>query len=197
MSGIALPSYADLSQEARALYDQLTVKRGRIDGMYKTLLLHPDLLRHVSGLGTYLRFESPALTAQARELAVLAVARSLGAAYEWVKHAPQARKAGLDEAVLTALRAGGRPEGLSPELSAVLDAARCVLEKRSIPEAVQSVLEKAYGVAGVIELVVLCGFYVMIAGVILAFDVPLPEGEADPFAKAGAGKENRRQEEGT
>jgi len=34
-----------------------------------------------------------------------------------------------------------------------------------------------------VELVVLCGFYAMIAGVIFAFDVPLPEGEAPPFGQ--------------
>ena len=34
---------------------------------------------------------------------------------------------------------------------------------------------------GVVELVVLCGFYEMIAGVIFAFDVPLPEGAPDPL----------------
>lgn len=40
---------------------------------------------------------------------------------------------------------------------------------------------------GVVELVVLCGFYEMIAGVIFAFDVPLPEGAADPFRSNGTG----------
>jgi len=33
----------------------------------------------------------------------------------------------------------------------------------------------------VVELVVLCEYYQMIAGVIFAFDVPLPAGERDPF----------------
>ena len=37
------------------------------------------------------------------------------------------------------------------------------------------------GIKGVIELVVLVGFYSMIAGVIFSFDVPLPEGATDPF----------------
>jgi 4-carboxymuconolactone decarboxylase len=35
----------------------------------------------------------------------------------------------------------------------------------------------------VVELVVLCGFFEMIAGVIFALDVPLPEAAADPFIR--------------
>ena len=63
-----------------------------------------------------------------------------------------------------------------------------MLKRRSIPQAVQDELAAALGVQGVVELVVLCGFYEMIAGVIFAFDVPLPEGAADPFAIKDPGK---------
>ena len=49
------------------------------------------------------------------------------------------------------------------------------------PRDLQERLIGLVGMEGVIELVVLVGFYRMIAGVIFAFDVPLPEGEAAPF----------------
>ncbi len=57
----------------------------------------------------------------------------------------------------------------------------CVLGQQSIPQDTQDALAKQVGLKGVIELVVLCGFYQMIAAVIFAFDVPLPEGSHDPF----------------
>ena len=47
---------AALSPEAQAIYDQLVGRRGRIDGMYRSLLNHPELTRQVSDLGTFLRF---------------------------------------------------------------------------------------------------------------------------------------------
>ncbi|MFA4903468.1 MAG: hypothetical protein WC600_12085 [Desulfobaccales bacterium] len=60
--------------------------------------------------------------------------------------------------------------------------ARCALELHSIPLEVQEALAGQVGIKGVIELVVLVGFYRMIAGVIFAFNVALPEEAADPFS---------------
>jgi 4-carboxymuconolactone decarboxylase len=167
--------------EAEELYRQLAARRGRIDGMYRSLLNHPVLTRHVSDLGTYLRFGSGALPGDLRELTILWMARQLKAGYEWVKHVPPARAAGLPEKVIEAVRTGREEQELSQEQKAVLDAARCVLKRRSLPQALQDGLTAHLGLEGLIELVVLCGFYQMIAGVIFAFDVPLPEGEKDPF----------------
>lgn len=181
MARLPEPSADELPAGARKLRDELVARRGRIDGMYRTLLNHPALLEHVAALGTFFRFGGGVLPADVRELAILAAAREMNAAYEWVKHAPCARDAGLSGEVIEAVRTGRTPGGIAPERLAVLEAVRIVLARRSLPEAVQAVLESAYGVEGVVELVVLCGFYGMIAGVIFAFDVPLPEGEAWPF----------------
>lgn len=186
MARLPLPEYDALPPLARELSDRLTARRGRIDGMYRTLLNHPPLLEKVSALGSFFRFEGGVLPPDARELAILFCARHLGASYEWVKHVPPARDAGIPDGVIEALRSGRHPEGLSPPHEAVLRAALPVLERMSIPEPVQDALTDAYGVEGVVELVVLCGFYVMISGVIFAFDVPLPEGEAEPFGQRDA-----------
>jgi len=181
MARLPQPAYETLAPDVRALYDALAAKRGRIDGMYRTLLNHPALLEKVAALGTYLRFGGSVLPPAVRELAILFCSREMDADYEWVKHVPPARQAGLPEDVIEALRQGHTPPGLDPAQQAVLKAAGHVLARRSIPAPVQEVLEAAYGIPGVVELVVLCGFYAMIAGVILAFDVPLPEGATPPF----------------
>jgi 4-carboxymuconolactone decarboxylase len=175
---------ASLSPQGRELYEQLVAKRGRIDGMYRSLLNHPELTRHVSDLGTFLRFGSGALPDALREILILWVARQLNAAYEWVKHEPVAKQAGVDAAVIEAIRTHRDPPGLDDLHRAALTAAQCVLARRSIPPEVQDSLTTALGVAGVVELVVLCGFYEMIAGVIFAFEVPLPAGADNPFTGA-------------
>ncbi|MCX5893500.1 MAG: carboxymuconolactone decarboxylase family protein [Deltaproteobacteria bacterium] len=176
---------ASLSPEAQGIYDQLVGRRGRIDGMYRGLLNHPELTRHISDLGTFLRFGAGVLPEALRELTILWLARRLGAAYEWVKHAGPARQAGIPDAVIEALRTRQEPN-LDATQTAALTVARGVLERRSIPAAVQDGLAAAIGLPGVIELVVLVGFYQMIAGVIFAFDIPLPEGAAAPFETEGA-----------
>ncbi len=173
----------NLTPEAHFLYKQLEAKRGRIDGMYRSLLNHPELTRCISDLGTFLRFGAGTLPAAVRELVILWLASRVGVAYEWVKHEPHARAAGLPDAVLNALRAGQMPSGLDETQQAALQVARCALELHSIPAEVQEALAAQVGLKGVIELVVLVGFYRMIAGVIFAFDVPLPEDATDPFAQ--------------
>ena len=181
MATLPLPDRDGLPPEARALYDRLAAKRGAIGGMYRALLNHPVLAGHVSDLGSYLRFGSTTLPADVRELVILWSARRCGAGYEWVKHEPAARQAGLDGDVIEALRRGERPSDLSPVRAAALDAAEATLALCSLPEAAQQTLETALGRPGLLEIVVLCGFYRMIAGIIFAFDIPLPEGSPAPF----------------
>lgn len=172
---------ASLDPQAQELYQRLVAKRGRIDGMYRSLLNHPELTRYVSDLGTFLRFGSGSLPDALRELVILWMAREMDAAYEWVKHEPVARQAGLPAAVIEALRIRREPPGLDDLQQAALAAAGCVLQRRSIPQVVQDKLAVALKLPGIVELVVLCGFYQMIAGVIFAFDVDLPAGETNPF----------------
>jgi 4-carboxymuconolactone decarboxylase len=44
--------------DPQALYDRLVTERGRIDGMYRSLLNHPEQLRRIGDLGSYLRFST-------------------------------------------------------------------------------------------------------------------------------------------
>jgi 4-carboxymuconolactone decarboxylase len=172
---------ATLTPEAQILYKQMEGKRGRLDGMYRSLFNHSELTRYVSDLGTFLRFGAGTLPAAVRELVILWLSRRVGAAYEWVKHEPHARAAGVSDAVINALRAGQMPSDLDETQEAALKVATYALELRSIPDDLQDALIDQVGIKGVIELVVLVGFYRMIAGVIFSFDVPLPEDATDPF----------------
>lgn len=171
---------ASLDSQAQKLYDSMLAKRGSLDGMYRAMFNHPALVEHVGQLGSYLRFGAT-LPGDIRELAILLVARRQKAAYEWVKHAPPARQAGLSEAVIEAVRAEkdlGVYSPLYPKISETVD---FVLAELSLPEALQSELEKTLGIPGILELVLLIGFYRMIAGFIFAFDVALPPNSTPPF----------------
>jgi len=175
----ALPTDA-LSPDAQRLRDELAAQRGSIDGMYLTLLNHPELTRHVSDLGTYLRFGAT-LPGDVRELVILWVATQLRAGYEWVKHVPVAKEAGLSEDTIEDLLAGRTPDGLSSAQLEALHVAGFVFAGHSIPDSIQDATIEHLGVDGILELVILVGFYRMIAGVLSSFDVVMPEGTTDPF----------------
>ena len=172
---------AGLSGGAAEIYEELMAKRGRIDGMYRTMLNHPRLTREVGTLGTFFRFGDSELPAAVREFIILHVAASLGIGYEWVKHREPARAAGLTDGIVEALRRGdlGSFDTRQRDLIAMADHA---LELRDIPQDLQDRVSAEVGVQGVLELVTLVGFYRLIAGVIACFAVPLPDGAINPFS---------------
>ena len=172
---------APLTPEAQEVYDELVSSRGALHGPYKTLLHHPELARRVGDLGSFLRFGEGALPGDVREIVILSVARRARSSFEWVMHEPLALKQGVGSDTVQAIRNGTAPVGLSPLQARAIEAAGYVLGDQSIPETLQNDLIERVGVRGVVELVVLAGFYEMIAGVISAFDVPLPDGSPDPF----------------
>jgi 4-carboxymuconolactone decarboxylase len=56
-----------------------------------------------------------------------------------------------------------------------------VLAYESIPRALQDEMQRELGITGLMELVILAGHYRLIAGVLFAFDTPLPDGAPPPF----------------
>ncbi len=171
-----------LTPEAQEVYNELVSSRGALHGPYRSLIHHPELARRVGSLGSFLRFGEGTLPGNVRELVILAVARRIDSPFEWVMHLPHAINEGLPDNVIESIRHCREPSGLSPLQADALKAARCVLDHQSIPQDLQGRLVEAAGMKGLVELVVLAGFYEMIGGIISSFDTPLPEGESDPFA---------------
>ncbi len=170
----------ELSPSARKVYEAMVAKRGRIDGMYGAMFNHPALVEQVGRLGTYLRFES-SLPGAIRELTILLTARRQSVAYEWVKHVPPAKAAGLSEEIIAAVEQRKDLGPYSPLYAKISQVVDLVLAEQSLPQDLQYQLSKEFGIPGAIELVILVGFYRMIAGFIRAFDVPLPPDSASPF----------------
>lgn len=176
-----LPDPLDtLAPQAKQIYDKISAKRGAVRGPFASLMHHPALAEKVGDLGEYLRFGST-LPGDVRELAILITARSVRQGYEWIAHAKAARKENLAEEIIERVRTGGDLSTLAPRHARPARVVQHVLAYESIPAALQAEVQKELGITGLMELVVLAGQYRMIAGVLFAFDTPLPEGERAPF----------------
>jgi 4-carboxymuconolactone decarboxylase len=169
-----------LSPAAKQVYDKISAKRGAVRGPFASLMHHPALAEKVGDLGEYLRFGGT-LPGDVRELAILITARSVGQAYEWIAHAKVARKEGLAEDIIERVRTRGDLGALPARYARVARVVQHVLAYESIPAGLQTEAQGELGIAGLMELVVLAGQYRMIAGVLFAFDTPIPEGERAPF----------------
>jgi 4-carboxymuconolactone decarboxylase len=150
-----------------------------LGGPYLPLFNHPELARRIEALGSFLKFEG-LLPRDVYQVIVLRVARTTGAAFEWVDHVAHAREAGVPREVLNGLLAGTTLAGNSryADVLAVVDAA---LAWCDVPADVQARVIASLGTRAFIEIVVLAGFYQMFSAINQGFAVPLPAGIETPF----------------
>jgi 4-carboxymuconolactone decarboxylase len=164
---------ATLPADARALYATMAARRKAhgegFGGPYLALLNHPELARRVEELGFFLKFEGD-LPRTIYQFIVLTVARATGAGFEWHDHIEHARAAGLPEEVIDAIDTG-RAAAL-PQPYAL---AHAILSKtlawQVVPDDLQAQAAAAWGKRGLVEIVVLSGFYQMFAAINQGFDI--------------------------
>jgi 4-carboxymuconolactone decarboxylase len=169
---------ATLPAAAQALFDEMAARRKSkgegFGGPYVALLNHPELARRVEELGFFLKFEG-ALPRMIYQFIVLTIARATGAAYEWHDHIAHARAAGLPEDVIDGIGADRAAE--LPQPYALVHA---ILQKTTrwqvVPDELQAQAAAQWGTHGLVEIVVLSGFYQMFAAINQGFDIRPPEG---------------------
>jgi len=184
MARLPDPTGALSASDLQAL-ERMAAARAGADGraalgdVYVRMFNNPAVARAVGALGEHLRFAG-VLPDDARELAILRYAARQGFGSEWSHHRRPARLAGISDDVVAALAGEAVPEGLAPERRAVVEAVDAVAARRSIPAEVQERVAAAFGLAGVVELVALCGLYALMGYTVTAFDVEVEEGLPPP-----------------
>ncbi len=153
---------------------------GGLRGPFNALLYSPILGDAVQRVGEAVRFEGT-LPAQLRELAILTVAAEWQANFEWWAHEKIAREVGLDEAIITEVKAGTLPESAEPAERMIHGFAREVIEQHHISDERYTAAVAMFGEAAVVELVILLGYYTLIAMTLNVFDVAVPDGEVAPW----------------
>lgn len=160
---------ADVPKGGEAVWDAIAESRGRVVGPFKVLLHSPELAKRAAHTGAYVRFEG-SLPQDIRELAILTVGREMDCLFEWAAHAPLARKAGVREEAIVAIR-DRRFTALNDAERGVVDYVSQLLAKKRVEEATFRALEKRFGVQGMVELTGTVGHYVFIACTLNAFEV--------------------------
>ena len=159
--------------------DLLRARRGgRLSALDRLLLHSPPVAEGWNALLGALR-SGTTLPDDLRELIILRIAVLNDAAFEWTAHEPIARRAGLDEAQLTALRsadASGFP-GWSPVQRAVLGLTDASTTAVTVPEPVFAALREHLDDRQVVEVVATVGGYAMVSRFLVALAVPPPDGE--------------------
>jgi 4-carboxymuconolactone decarboxylase len=180
MPRIPLPSTRDdLTEDAqREVWDRVVSgPRGRVVGPLRAAIHAPDLARAWSALGESLRFGT-SLGKRLSELAIIVTGRRWSAQVEWTVHAQAAADAGVEAAIIDAIRIGAPPRFSQPDDALVYDYARLLLRDGTVPAALHAEVTQRFGVKGVVELTALVGYYSMVAMTLNAHEIPLPDNAA-------------------
>lgn len=146
-----------------------------------SVMIHvPNAHRWATGLNHYLRDES-SLPKKVQELAMLVTARELDCQHIWNAHAASARKAGVPNALVDALRDRKELPALAADEAAVVHFGREFFRTHKVSRgAFQAALEQ-FGRQGVVELGLTLGNYSLLALMINSFDSDLPPDRTEPL----------------
>ncbi len=177
-----LPEFDEnaLTDAQKRVYDRIqSGPRGGVRGPFKALLHAPELGDLVQAVGGHLRYEG-ALPGDLRELAILVTGRHASAQYEFFAHAPIGIDEGLDPDIIEAVRTRREPQFSDGKTELVYRFAKQLNEMHNVDDATFDAAVDAFGHSGAVELVVLCGYYTLIAMTLNTFVITPPAGK-EPF----------------
>ncbi|MFV0243957.1 MAG: carboxymuconolactone decarboxylase family protein [Qingshengfaniella sp.] len=157
------------------LYDRIAAARGAVRGPFNAWLYAPHLCDRVEALGKYVRFDSD-IDMRLKEIAVLVIARHNDSDYVWNAHAKFARKHGVTDAVIEAIRQGQEPVFPNPDEKLAYDYTRELIITHKVSDATWAALVAHLDEARVVEFTAFIGNFTMVALAVNAFEVDLPSG---------------------
>jgi 4-carboxymuconolactone decarboxylase len=185
------PRVAVLAEDAltppqRALLDSIrSGPRGggiNIRGPFAVFLHAPGFGELAQQLGGHCRYNT-AVSPRLSEFAILATAKLWRAQYEWFAHVPQAERAGVKKQTINDLHKGRVPKSAPKDERAIYDFIQDLYKTKRVSDKNFKRVSAILGEPATVELVGILGYYVLISMILNVFRMPIPEGEALPFAE--------------
>jgi 4-carboxymuconolactone decarboxylase len=171
----------DMNPAQQAVVNEIVSgKRGRFGGPFQLLIRAPEVCKHLSRLGEYLRWGS-SLSPALSELAICLTARHIRANYEWHAHAPLAVEGGVPAAAMEAIRTGQTPHFEAKDQALVYKLVSELIDTKRLSDASFAEGIAAFGEQGIVELGTIIGYYTAIGNALNVFEVALPPGQAPYF----------------
>jgi 4-carboxymuconolactone decarboxylase len=182
MPRLAQIDLAKLSPEQKKVADAIVSgPRGGLRGPFEPWLRSPVLADRAQKLGEYCRFDN-SLPRDLSELAICLIGRHFKAQFEFYAHARLAREAGLSADIVEAIRVRATPPFTRDVEKVVYDFVTEYLDTNRVATPNYKRAIDAFGEQGVVDLVGVCGYYMLVSMTLNVFEVPLPPGEPEPLA---------------
>ena len=175
MARVPYVTRENMTPEGQQVWDEVERSRGEVAGNFRALLNSPLAVGKMAELGGYVRFETP-LDRRVKALAILTTARDADGHYVWTVNQQDAREAGLSDSVISAIRERRAPVGLEPRDAAVVQFVLELLRHHRISDTTFEALRSQVGDPGIIDVLLLIGYYHSLAHNLQALEVELPDG---------------------
>ncbi|MFL4946058.1 carboxymuconolactone decarboxylase family protein [Streptomyces sp. MMS24-I31] len=159
---------------------------GQVPHIFTTLVRHPALFRRFLPFGGHLLREGR-LPDRSRELLILRTAYNTRAPYEWGRHVPLARSAGVTDEEIRRVGAGPEAEGWPPADVHLLRAADELHRDARLSATTWASLTADHDEAQLIEITMLVGQYHMVAFFLNSAGTPLDPGYETETLPTAAG----------
>jgi len=171
---LPLPKREDLDDAGKRIFDE-TVPPG-LQGPAGVLLYASKAGQHQQAFNKYLRFEA-GFSPRIREIAILTAAREADSQFEWVQHEAIALREGVEPALIDIIRHRKRTHGLDETEATVIALGRETFGDHRLSAETFVKAKQLFGPRKLIDLVLLMGNYVAMAGVLTAVDMQLRAGQ--------------------
>ncbi len=168
-------------QEFREAFDELTKDTGGTitGGPYSVAINSPEMAQRRSHLTAYLRFEST-FSKRIQELAILATARNFDCPYIWNAHAPAARREGVSDTLVDAIRDRQPLPDMADDERAIVNFCNEFYANHRISASTFQIALEQFGAQHLVEITALMGNYAQTAFFLNAFEVELPDDRTEP-----------------
>jgi 4-carboxymuconolactone decarboxylase len=179
---LKLLSPGEMTDDQRQTYEEsIASKRGSPPPPMMAWLNSPEMARHATRLGAFLRYDT-SLTPALSELAILVTARHWTSHYEWYAHKKMALDGGLDPAIIEAIRQRRSPTFDDPKAQVIYDVAKSLHEARGVAKPLYDDAVRLLGDRGLVEIIGLCGYYTMVSMTLNTYEFELPDGQVSELA---------------
>src|SRR3954451_2986142 len=159
-----LPKITSVDQvpaKDRKFAEAIAASRGDIAGPFTAFLHSPELAARVAHLGAYIRFEGT-LDMKVRVLAAMTVAREFEAMYVWGAQTGGARRLGVPEETITAIR-DNHSRGVPAEDAQIIDFTRQLLHRHRVDDATFKAMQSRFGNDELVQLTTAIGYYTLLS----------------------------------
>jgi 4-carboxymuconolactone decarboxylase len=180
-------SLEELDEGQRRLWDAVTAATnrerppvdadGHLLGPYDPLLRSPEVGARIAALGIDLRAVTK-VPMRLQTVAIVTVGAHWRSDFVWQSWLPAAERQGIDRATLMPMVVGDQPTLVDEGDRAVHAMADQLVKTGTADEATFDAVRDLVGDAGMVELVVLIGYYGLISMMLNIWQIPLPDGES-------------------